>query len=152
MQHLNQVPRLLILIEWSGVAASLAYSFSQMIISIMAGCLTASQALNTQPQVQGSDLCHSCKGSHLFSALTQPLHPQDRAELCHDIAFRAIKATCHPRTFEQLVKCTHEWWDSNFHEPFHEFNQYLSGRRVNVGMVCLPLRSAYRVFTLRPPL
>lgn len=74
-----------------------------------------------------------CLEHHIY--FIQPLHPEDRAELCHDIVFRAIKATCHPRTFEQLVKCTHEWWDSNIHEPYRELDQYLSGRRVNIAMV-----------------
>ncbi|KAJ3558602.1 hypothetical protein NM688_g821 [Phlebia brevispora] len=66
---------------------------------------------------------------------TGPLHPEDRAEGCHDVVFRAIKATCHPRTFNQLTKCTHEWWDSNVHEPFRDLDQYLAVRRVNIAMV-----------------
>lgn len=65
----------------------------------------------------------------------QPLHPEDRAEASHDVVFRAIKATCHPRTFNQLIKCTHEWWDSNIHEPFRDLDQYLAVRRVNIAMV-----------------
>ncbi|KIM35562.1 hypothetical protein M413DRAFT_32419 [Hebeloma cylindrosporum] len=65
---------------------------------------------------------------------TGPMHPEDRAELCHDIVFRAIKATSHPRTFDQLTKCTHEWWDSNIHEPFKNLDQYLATRRVNIAM------------------
>ncbi|EIM88906.1 terpenoid synthase [Stereum hirsutum FP-91666 SS1] len=64
-----------------------------------------------------------------------PLHKEDQAEICHDIVFRAIKATSHPRTFDQLTKCTHEWWDSNIHEPFQNLDQYLAVRRVNIAMV-----------------
>ncbi|CAL1709886.1 unnamed protein product [Somion occarium] len=63
-----------------------------------------------------------------------PLHPEDRAEICHDIVFRAIKETSHPRTFDQLTRCTHEWWDSNIHEPFRNLDQYLATRRVNIAM------------------
>ncbi|KAK7683855.1 hypothetical protein QCA50_013233 [Cerrena zonata] len=63
-----------------------------------------------------------------------PLHPEDRAEICHDIVFRAIKETSHPRTFRQLTQCTHEWWDSNIHEPFRNLDQYLATRRVNIAM------------------
>ncbi|KAF5343069.1 hypothetical protein D9758_011143 [Tetrapyrgos nigripes] len=65
---------------------------------------------------------------------TGPLHEEDQAEICHDIVFRAIKATSHPRTFDQLTKCTHEWWDSNIHEPFKNLDQYLAVRRVNIAM------------------
>ena len=65
----------------------------------------------------------------------QPLHDEDRAEACHDVVFRAIKETCHPHTFIQLTKCTHEWWDSNVHEPFKNLDQYLAVRRVNIAMV-----------------
>ncbi|KAF8516476.1 terpenoid synthase [Gautieria morchelliformis] len=63
------------------------------------------------------------------------LHPEDRAELCHDIAFRTIKATCHPRTLNQITRCAHEWWDSHIHDPFLNLDQYLAIRRINVGMV-----------------
>lgn len=71
--------------------------------------------------------------NHLRSR--QLFHPEDRAEVSHDVVFRAIKATCHPRTFNQLIKCTHEWWDSNVHEPFRNLDQYLAVRRVNIAMV-----------------
>ena len=76
----------------------------------------------------------------------QPLHPEDRAEVCHDVVFRAIKATCCPRTFDQLTKCTHEWWDSNIHEPFRDLDQYLAVRRVNIAMASvLPLGLLFRL-------
>ncbi|THU86527.1 terpenoid synthase, partial [Dendrothele bispora CBS 962.96] len=75
-----------------------------------------------------------------------PLHKEDQAEICHDIVFRAIKATSHPRTFDQLTKCTHEWWDSNIHEPFKNLDQYLAVRRVNIAMLCYS--SAYFRYTL----
>ena len=69
----------------------------------------------------------------------QPLHSEDRAEICHDIVFRAIRATSMERTFQQLVRCTHEWWDSNVHEPFSSLDQYIGSRRVNIAMVCFPI-------------
>ena len=75
----------------------------------------------------------------------QPLHPEDRAEVCHDVVFRAIKATCRPRTFDQLTKCTHEWWDSNVHEPFRDLDQYLAVRRVNIAMVSEPSAHLFSV-------
>lgn len=67
----------------------------------------------------------------------QPLHPEDRVELCLDIAFRAIKATCNPRTFGQLTECAHEFWDGHFHEPFGDLDQFLAARCINIGMVSL---------------
>lgn len=79
------------------------------------------------------------------------MHPEDRAELCHDIVFRAIKATSHPRTFDQLVKCTHEWWDSNVHEPYHDIDQYLAIRRVNIAMVCLLIFCAIALSHVETP-
>ncbi|TFK64027.1 terpenoid synthase [Pluteus cervinus] len=74
-----------------------------------------------------------------------PLHPDDQAEICHDVVFRAIKATSHPRTFNQLTVCTHEWWDSNIHEPFRNLDQYLAVRRVNIAMY---FANAYFRYTL----
>ncbi|KAJ7482242.1 terpenoid synthase [Mycena galericulata] len=74
-----------------------------------------------------------------------PLHVADRAEICHDIVFRAIKATSHPRTFAQLTKCTHEWWDSHVHEPYKNLDQYLTIRRVNIAMY---FANAYFRYTL----
>ncbi|THG97347.1 hypothetical protein EW026_g4628 [Hermanssonia centrifuga] len=74
-----------------------------------------------------------------------PLHKNDRAERCHDVVFRAIQATCHPRTFKQLTECTHEWWDSNIHEPFQNLDQYLAVRRVNIAMY---FANAYFRYTL----
>lgn len=62
------------------------------------------------------------------------IHPEDKAEICHDIVFRAIKATSHPKSFEQLVRLTWEWWDSNIHEPFKNLDQYLEVRRVNIAI------------------
>ncbi|KAJ7482246.1 terpenoid synthase [Mycena galericulata] len=73
-----------------------------------------------------------------------PLHVADRAEICHDIVFRAIKATSHPRTFAQLTKCTHEWWDSHVHEPYKNLDQYLAIRRVNIAMIQLSYTPYFR--------
>ncbi len=38
----------------------------------------------------------------LSNVRCQPLHPEDRAEICHDIVFRGIRATSMERTFQQL--------------------------------------------------
>jgi hypothetical protein len=65
---------------------------------------------------------------------TGPLHPQDRIEICHDIVFRGIKATCHPRTFEQLSKRTDEYLDTHGHESYKNLEHYLSLRRFNCGI------------------
>uniref|UniRef100_A0A0W0FP99 Terpene synthase n=1 Tax=Moniliophthora roreri TaxID=221103 RepID=A0A0W0FP99_MONRR len=62
------------------------------------------------------------------------LHLEDQAECCHDAVFKAIKATYYPRTFQQLIKCTYEWWDSNIYESFQNLDQYLVVCQVNVGM------------------
>ncbi|THG96276.1 hypothetical protein EW026_g5534 [Hermanssonia centrifuga] len=65
---------------------------------------------------------------------TGPLHPNDRVECCNDAVFRAVKATCHPRTFDQVVYLIHEWFDTHNHEPFIDVNQYLTARRLDSGL------------------
>ena len=56
-------------------------------------------------------------------------------EQCHDTVFRAIKSTCHPRTFRQITESAREFWDSHVHEPFQDLDQYLISRRINIAMV-----------------
>ncbi|KAF8507401.1 terpenoid synthase [Gautieria morchelliformis] len=80
-------------------------------------------------------MVHRISGFKRAATGTGPLHPEDRAELCHDIVFRAIKATCHPRTLKQITRCAHEWWDSLIHDPFLNLDQYLAARPLSSGLV-----------------
>ena len=121
---------------WSGVVVLREYFSLPMIISTAERCWTVFLGSRKQPQGLEYVFFSFYRLIYVYSrAHFQPLHPEDRAELCHDIVFRAIKATSHPRTFDQLTKCTHEWWDSNIHEPFSNLDQYLATRRVNIAMV-----------------
>jgi len=65
-----------------------------------------------------------------------PLHPEDKAEVCHSMVFQAIKETADPTTFNQLVRATHEWWDLHLTppEPFVDIEHYLIRRRVDAGI------------------
>ncbi|EED81338.1 predicted protein [Postia placenta Mad-698-R] len=59
----------------------------------------------------------------------------DRAiEIAHNRLSEALKLTAGPKEFAQCIKLTDEWWDSHIHEEFQSLEQYLSVRRVNVGM------------------
>ncbi|EED79343.1 predicted protein [Postia placenta Mad-698-R] len=69
------------------------------------------------------------------SAISQNLVNQhDPVELAHNRLSEALKLTAGPREFAQCIKLTDEWWDSHIHEEFQSLEQYLSVRRVNVGM------------------
>lgn len=62
------------------------------------------------------------------------VNQHDPVELAHNRLSEALKLTAGPREFAQCIKLTDEWWDSHIHEEFQSLEQYLSVRRVNVGM------------------
>ncbi len=77
-----------------------------------------------------------------ISEISKPLHPQDRMEICQDIVFRAVKLRCHPRTFDQLVKLTHDYYDACIHETYQNMDKFAVARRADSAIVsCLPCDS-----------